>query len=112
MNGVHVPVQPGNSRYIYVVRAEVTDDAPLGEWHQWYDNVHVPELLSVPGFVKASRYEARAEPGVFLAVYEVDSPHVFEESRYAEVTGWGRFAQYIVSWQRAVYEVSRTFELA
>jgi len=26
------------------------------EFNEWYDNVHVPELLAVPGMVSATRY--------------------------------------------------------
>ncbi len=27
------------------------------EFHEWYDTVHVPEVLDVPGVVSAQRYE-------------------------------------------------------
>jgi hypothetical protein len=107
-----VAVRPGDSRYLYVVRAVLTADAPLAEWHRWYDDKHVPELLTVPGFRSAARYGALSESRTFLATYEVDSPAVFEESRYGEVTGWGDYAQYVESWQRAVYEDSRSFVAA
>ena len=29
------------------------------EFNEWYDNVHVPELLAVPGMVAAQRYNLR-----------------------------------------------------
>jgi hypothetical protein len=50
------------------------------EYHDWYDNVHIPALLEVPGVVGAHRYEAcdpaTGEPvadAPFLAVYELDA---------------------------------------
>lgn len=27
------------------------------EFNEWYDNVHLPELLAIPGFVSAQRYD-------------------------------------------------------
>ena len=55
-------------RGVYVVRTR-----PLAgqedEYHRWYDEVHVPEILQVPGFVSARRFEADGE---FLAVYELE----------------------------------------
>jgi hypothetical protein len=34
------------------------------EFNQWYDNVHIPELLSVPGMMSATRY-ALHEAGIY-----------------------------------------------
>lgn len=96
---------PG-SPYIYVVRAEVTPEAPIEEWNHWYDEKHVPELLDVPGFRGASRWESRNDPRVFLATYEVDSPAVFDEQRYRDVTGWGVHADHVSGWQRGLYRLA------
>ena len=35
--------------------AEGKDD----EFNEWYDNVHIPELLAVPGMLSAQRYDLR-----------------------------------------------------
>jgi hypothetical protein len=44
------------------------------EFYDWYQNVHFPEVLAVPGFVGATRYVTAGTPGTHqhLAVYEVD----------------------------------------
>ena len=34
------------------------------EFNQWYDNVHIPELLAVPGMLSATRY-ALHEAGIY-----------------------------------------------
>ncbi len=34
------------------------------EFNDWYDNVHVPELLAIPGFVSAQRYDL-LEAGIY-----------------------------------------------
>ncbi len=48
-------------------------------YHNWYNNVHLPDVLTVPGYTAAQRYEfasAAATPRKYLAVYdlETDSP--------------------------------------
>lgn len=92
------------TRYIYLVRSEFTDPARLDAWNAWYEE-HLRKLLSVPGFVSASRYEERGAVRRYLAAYEIESPAVFEEPRYREVGGWGEWAPHIGDWRRAVYEV-------
>lgn len=51
------------------------------EFNDWYTNVHIPEMLSVPGFVAARRYrlveDAPLNAGTakpkYLAVYEMEA---------------------------------------
>lgn len=46
------------------------------EYNAWYDDVHLPEVLTVSGFVSAQRYVTAstdgAEPYPYLAVYEIE----------------------------------------
>ncbi len=49
------------------------------EFNHWYDTVHIPEILQIPGFVAAQRFEFDAEATTaqapdyrYLAVYEVE----------------------------------------
>ena len=93
------------SRYLYLVRSEFGDSARLEDWHAWYDNEHIPKLLSVPGFHSATRYEERGAPRRYLAAYGIESPAVLDEPRYKEITGWGEWANYLKEWRRAICEV-------
>lgn len=93
------------TRYIYLLRAEFFEPAREAEWNQWYDEKHLPDLLSVPGFVSATRYQERKASSRYLAAYEIERPDVFNEPRYGEVTGWGEWAPYISEWRRAVYQL-------
>ena len=97
----------GKTRYVYLLSAELTPDAPEQEWHDWYDNTHVPDLMTVPGFVSGTRFRELANPRRFLAGYQIERPGVFEEPRYAEVTGWRQWEPYVANWERGVYEVTR-----
>lgn len=66
------------TRHLLLV-ASAAVDGQEDEYHRWYDEVHLPDVLSVPGFVRATRYAA--VPSVhgelpalpFLAVYEVET---------------------------------------
>jgi hypothetical protein len=63
------------------------------EFHDWYQNTHLKEVTSVPGFLGAQRFQLvaklmGADPNQFLAIYdaEVDDPG-------ALLAGMGEFAQ-------------------
>ena len=48
------------------------------EYNQWYDTVHLGEVLQIPGFTAAQRYRVELAPGSpafqrYLAVYEVEA---------------------------------------
>jgi hypothetical protein len=50
------------------------------EFNQWFDTVHIPEVLRVPGFASVQRFEAAAHqriPGAlpyrYLAQYELQT---------------------------------------
>ena len=56
---------------ILVVESTPRSAEHTAAYHQWYDEVHVPQMLAVQGFVSARRFGA---PGgaTFLAIYEID----------------------------------------
>jgi hypothetical protein len=45
------------------------------EYHDWYENVHIPEVLAVPGFVGARRFRA-LDGDHWLTIYEIDSDDI------------------------------------
>jgi len=60
------------------------DPGREAQFNDWYDNLHLPDALGTPGFVRARRYE-RHEPrdgrARYLAVYEIDSADIDETMR-------------------------------
>lgn len=47
------------------------------EYHEWYSKQHVPDILSIPGFVSAQRYVVNSTPDAapefrHLAIYEIE----------------------------------------
>lgn len=64
----------------------LTSPAPgkEAEYHDWYQNTHLPEMLSFPGAQQAQRFKLvtkmiGADPNQYLAIYdiEVDDPATF-----------------------------------
>jgi hypothetical protein len=49
------------------------------EYHDWYNNIHIPDVLQTPGFVRATRYEIkefRDGRGKYLAIYEIETDDI------------------------------------
>lgn len=65
------------ARGIMVVQSSPVSPDREDEFNDWYDNVHIPELCAVPGFVSARRYKAPAagseDAPRYLAIYEIDA---------------------------------------
>ena len=73
-----------------------TDVAPEfeAEFNQWYDTEHVPQLLGVPGFLNAWRYQAVEGKPKYLAIYELADENVLKGDAFRQVrdnpTQWSR----------------------
>jgi hypothetical protein len=54
------------------------------EFNAWYDEEHLPERLSIPGFRSARRWVADVRPGEgkYLATYELDGADVLTSPKY------------------------------
>jgi len=49
------------------------------EFNNWYDNIHLPDILETPGFVVAKRYinkEFRDGRGKYLSIYEIETDDI------------------------------------
>lgn len=64
------------------------------EFLRWHVGEHIPERLSVPGFLRARRYAARDAHPAFFNFYEVTSPDVLDSEPYRarldDPTAWTR----------------------
>jgi len=45
----------------------------LEEYHTWYDEVHLGEVLALDGIVAARRLAPVADAGPFVAIYELEA---------------------------------------
>ena len=69
---------------LLMVWAEVPADKEP-DFNRWYNEEHLPERLSVPGFLSAARYEAVKGGPKHLAVYELESAAVLDSPAYKKV---------------------------
>jgi hypothetical protein len=64
------------AKWMMTVETNCTDPAQEKEFNEWYNNVHLQDVLSIPGVVRATRYE---NPGPaegqakFLCLYEIEA---------------------------------------
>jgi hypothetical protein len=84
------------------------------EWIEWHDREHIPERLSLPGFLRLRRYAAldAGRPALFY-FYEAASAAVLQSPAYLERLGhptpWTRQCmQYVCNNSRTVCRVSAT----
>ena len=69
---------------LLMVWADIPADKEA-EFNRWYNEEHLAERMSVPGFLNAARYEAVKGGPKHLAVYELESPAVLESPAYKKV---------------------------
>ena len=56
------------------------------DFNRWYNEEHLAERMSVPGFLSAARYEAVKNGPKHLAVYELENAAVMESEAYKKVS--------------------------
>ena len=63
-------------KWIIVVESSCNDPSREDEFNDWYENIHIPDIMETECYVRATRYEL-AEPaegkGKYLAVYEIET---------------------------------------
>ena len=75
-----------------VLFVETRPNSPeeLETYHKWYDEVHVPEILSVEGFVAARRFRTDGES--FIAIYDIEGDVSVAQTRLREAFASGRMS--------------------
>ncbi len=66
-------------RWIHMTETTCIDPSREKEFNDWFDNIHVPDVLKTTGFVSARRFVIK-EPvrgrGKYLAIYEIDTDDI------------------------------------
>ncbi len=88
------------------------------EFNRWYNEEHLADQLSVPGFLSAARYEAVEGGPKHLACYELESAEVMESDAQKELlrnpSEWTRRISYqdmATTFILHVYDMVYPFEL-
>jgi hypothetical protein len=110
----------GKHRFVFLERVECCrDGATENQLDDWYDTQHVPDMLTLPGITRITRYQIyrvlMVEPKTvpkFLTLYEFqgDSPTEFVDARYrlnASLQATGKMSDLFREQGSAVYQVIR-----
>jgi hypothetical protein len=80
-------------RGIFLVYTDI-DPVHEDEFNAWYNTEHLPELLSLPGFLDAARYVAYKGVPRYLAVYELEGAEALKTAEFqkwrANPSPWSR----------------------
>jgi hypothetical protein len=70
------------AKYTFVVMSNPTTPAQEAEYNEWYNKVHIADVLNVPGFVAAQRFKlaetqfADGPAHRYLALYEIETDDI------------------------------------
>lgn len=76
-----------NNRWLMVVKTVATDPAREAEFNDWYDRIDIPDVLEVPGYLRARRDMGQPQPGHawadlqpiegrYVALYDICSANI------------------------------------
>jgi hypothetical protein len=99
------------AKWLLVVYTDCADPSREAEFNEWYDKIHLPDVLETPGIVRATRFvnnDPDAGPGKFLATYEIDSEDIDQtmttlRERLAKLREAGRYSDLLVRVSLATY---------
>ncbi|OGA35440.1 MAG: hypothetical protein A3G80_15290 [Betaproteobacteria bacterium RIFCSPLOWO2_12_FULL_62_13b] len=88
---------------LLVVRVDIAP-ALETEWNQWYDQVHLPEILKVAGFLSGRRYRSVEGTPKYMTLYELEGVQAYYSEAFNKAKGWGKFLSQISNKSLNVYE--------
>ena len=70
-----------NNQWLMVVKTISTDPAREAQFNEWYDKIDVPDVLEVPGYMRARRgvktaVDGDPDDGKYLALYNMEGPSI------------------------------------
>ena len=98
-------------RWLIAVQTNCTDPSREKEFNDWYNNVHVPDVLKIPGIVRMTRYEnaiPSEEQPKYLALLEVEADDIWEvttalQKNSSQAEEQGRMSELLKIASGAVY---------
>ena len=76
-----------DGRWFYMVKTKSTDPAKEAEFNAWYDDIDIPDVLAVPGFMRARRavhkrfvelpdLNLSEAEGKYIALYDIETADI------------------------------------
>jgi len=85
-DAVNPGVSSDDTRAMLVVSITPERDY-IEKFHAWYDEEHVGELMSCPGFIRTRRYKALDGVPNFFSIYELDAPEALQSEKFRYFSG-------------------------
>jgi len=60
-------------RGILYVETQPASPEQAADYHAWYNEVHLQEMLALDGYVAARRFAPFGDEGPFVAIYEIEA---------------------------------------
>lgn len=100
------------TKWVLTVYSDCASLSREKEFNEWYDKIHLPDVLKIPGFRRATRYvntDPKIESGKFLAIYEIESEDIQKTMEVvgktvAELRGKGRWSDLLLERSLATYK--------
>jgi len=76
---LHKEVENKGERWVNLVETNCIDALREKEFNDWYDNIHLVDVLKTPGFQAAYRYELKefvGGRGKYLTVYQIETDDI------------------------------------
>lgn len=73
----------GSALMVVYTDVDIGHDA---EFNAWYNEEHIPERMSAPGFLDSARYQALKGGPSYLAVYELESVEAIQTPEYLRMS--------------------------
>lgn len=68
------------AKYLLFAFSDCKDPKREKEFNDWYDNIHIPDMLEVPGMISATRWMSaegkQGEIRKYLALYELETDDI------------------------------------
>jgi len=67
------------NKWLFIIESNCKDPDREADFNEWYNNIHLPDMLELPDVVGADRYE-NINPGdgeaKYVALYEIESDDI------------------------------------
>ena len=100
------------AKWLFVAETNCSDAAREAEFNEWYDKIHLSDVLETPGFIQATRYDntdSSEGKAKFVATYEIetdDSDRFMKahSDNMARKKAEGRISELLVVVSRSLYK--------
>ena len=76
------------------------DPADEADFDDWYENVHLRDILACPGWLDARREKCLEGGPRHVAIYTIAGPEAYETPEFNAIKGFGPFSDKVRNFKR------------